>query len=189
MKKGLGTALYIVIAVVIGVIISFYSYAGAEQINVPVNYSTIQAAIDAANNGDVIIVDPNTYYETINFQGKAVTLKSTDPNDPSIVAATIIDGNEQGPVVTFNNGEDVESILSGFTLQKGKTDYGGGIYCESSSPTISNCAISDNSALYGGGIYCEASSPSIINCTISGNSSEVKGGGIYCQDPSQCHPK
>ena len=62
--------------------------AVAATINVPANYSTIQAAIDASVNGDEVVVDPNTYYEAINFLGKAITLRSAsgDPND------TIIDG-------------------------------------------------------------------------------------------------
>lgn len=56
-------------------------------------YPSIQAAIEDAENNDTIIVDPNTYYENINFRGKAITLTSTDPNNPAVVAATIINGS------------------------------------------------------------------------------------------------
>jgi len=48
-------------------------------IEVPKDYKTIQAAIDASNNGDTILVSPKTYYENIDFIGKTITVKSTSP--------------------------------------------------------------------------------------------------------------
>jgi len=137
-------------------------------------YSSIQSAIDDANDGDVIIADPNTYYENINFLGKAITVRSTDPNDPNVVAATIIDGNQpddpnKASVVTFNNGEDANSVLSGFTITGGTGSWllvswefkglrwnrcGGGLVCYNmSAPTISKNVFTGNTAGQGGGIY------------------------------------
>ncbi len=142
-------------------------------------YSTIQSAINDANNGDNVIVSPDTYYENINFLGKAITVTSTDPNDPNIVSSTIIDGNQpadanKASVVTFENGEDVNSILTGFTITGGTgswlpvgwwnpggnnfTTYwnrcGGGVLCRNmSEPTITKNVFVDNSAGQGGGIY------------------------------------
>ncbi|MGA1867729.1 MAG: right-handed parallel beta-helix repeat-containing protein [bacterium] len=142
----------------------------------------IQAAIDAVSDGDVIIVHPGIYYENINFSGKAITIRSITPNDPVVVAATIIDGNQEARVVTFENGEGSSSKLMGFTIQNGKDLCGGGISCLSnSSPTITNCIIRQNSARSGGGISCYhcPSSMTISNCTISGNSAKY-GGGIDC---------
>ncbi len=155
-------------------------------INVPGDQPTIQAAIDAADDGYVIIVAPDTYSENINFLGKAITVKSTDPNNTTIVSTTIIDGNEEASVVSFNNGEESSSVLDGFTVQNGEAEDGAGIYCYESSPSISNCNIISNSADKGGGIYCYKSSPSIANCTFSDNSAEEDGGGggIYCQASS-----
>ena len=66
--------------------------ATAADINVPADHATIQAAIVAANPGDVVIVAPGTYPEAINFLGKAITVRSTDPNDIGVVLNTIIDG-------------------------------------------------------------------------------------------------
>jgi parallel beta-helix repeat protein len=138
-------------------------------------YSSIQDAIDAAVDGDTVLVDDGTYTENINFLGKAITVISV--NGPE---STIIDGNASGSVVTFDSGEGTNSVLSGFTICNGVADNGGGIYCDNSSPTITNCTISGNSAVSeGGGIYCTESSPTITNCTISGNSAD-RGGGIYC---------
>ncbi len=71
-------------------------------------------------------------------------------------------------------------MLDGFTIQGGLATSGGGILCDSSSPTISNCTISGNMADGGGGIYCAQSSPIITNCTISDNWVSWQGGGIRC---------
>ncbi|MGA1865102.1 MAG: right-handed parallel beta-helix repeat-containing protein, partial [bacterium] len=185
-------------------------FGGAE-------YKTIQSAIDAAKTGDVIIVSPGTYEENITISGKVVTLQSIDPNDPNVIAATVIDGGQTGSAVSFKYDDiyydsndltmETKNLLSGFTIRNGKAQYGGGIYCESSSPIIKNCIITDNSSFPygGGGIYCDNSSASIKDCTIrkndapygggvclnncsSGieyctieeNSGFIKGGGIFC---------
>ena len=164
--------------IMLGLLSAYVPLAGAVDIRVPGDYSSIQAAIGAANDGDVIIAGAKTYNETINFLGKAITVKSTDPNNPAVVAATIIDGDKAGSAVTFNHGEGSGCVLSGVTVQGGSASYGGGISCTSSSPVITHCAVSGNLASYGGGIYCTSSSPIITHCTVSGNSAP-RGGGIY----------
>jgi len=137
-------------------------------------YGSIQAAIDAAADGDIVIVSPGRYYENTNFRGRSITLRSTDPNDPNTVAATIIDGSRPpdpnlGSVVTFASGEDGNSVLDGFTIRGGTGSWllvcwrfkglrwnrcGGGVVCYNlSSPTITNNVFIDNSAGQGGGIY------------------------------------
>jgi hypothetical protein len=159
---------------------------------VPDEYATIQAAIDDCNDGDVIIVAPGTYTgegnRDIDFLGKAITVRSIDPNDPNIVATTIIDCNEEYShrVFSFHNGETSSSILAGLTITNGNLvagGCGGGIYCELSSPTINNCIVTGNSAGHGGGIACLGGRPRITNCTISSNRSRSLvgsyGGGVW----------
>lgn len=92
-----------------------------------VYYDYIQEAIDSANPGNVIEVAEGIYYEGINFNGRVIMLRSTDPNDWDVVAATVIDGG-----VSFVSGEDTNSVLSGFTIDGGYF----GILLEYSSPTI-----------------------------------------------------
>ncbi|MGA1874861.1 MAG: right-handed parallel beta-helix repeat-containing protein [bacterium] len=152
----------------------------AKTISVPQDYPSIQAAIFKSGHEDVIEVSRGVYRENINFLGKAITIKSTNPEDPAVVAMTVIDGQQQGSVVTFHSGEKNDSVLNGLTLRNGRADWGGGIDCsDGSSPAITNCIIRHNWALSGGGLCCFSSSPTLTNCTIRENSAEYKGGGIY----------
>jgi pectin methylesterase-like acyl-CoA thioesterase len=155
------------------------------DILVPADYPTIQAAIDAAVNGNTIIVQPGTYYENINFGGKDITLTSTDPSDSSIVAATVIDGNAAGSVVTFAGSETSECQLLGFKITNGDVaNTGGGIYGNGTYARIDNCWITgnhagDNNVNYsgrGGGLH--SCNGIISNCKITNNVALFIGGGI-----------
>ena len=139
------------------------------EIFVPDEYSTIQHAIDAAGPNNTVMVDPGTHYDNINFSAKNITVSSIDPNDATIVANTVIDGNNQGPVVTFRNGEDANCVLAGFTITDGNDQgQGAGISCtgDYTSPTIKNCIVIANQ---GTGIHCDQTTPTIKNCVIAGN--------------------
>ena len=119
----------------------------ADTIHVPVD----QAAIDAASDGDEVVVDPGTYNETINFNEKAITLLSSSDNP----ADTIIDGDGAGSVVTCESGETSATVLQGFTLTGGYSDTGGGMFNDNnSSPTVTNCIFSGNETDEGGGSSC-----------------------------------
>ncbi len=144
------------------------------------SYSTIQAAIDAAMTGDLVLVHDGMYVENIDFKGMAIRLRSENG-----AAGTIIDGNQSGSVVTFDSNEGTESILDGFSIINGNSDFGGGgILCDYSSPTITNCTLTENNAVTGGGIYCNSSFSMLTNCTITGNNATSYGGGIRLQGSS-----
>jgi len=169
------------------------SAASAATIHVPDDFPTIQDALDAAMNNDVIIVRAGTYVENIDFLGKAVVLRSEAGPD-----ATAIDANSAGSVVTFQSAEGADSVIEGFTLFNGTGTVhrnwlcGGGIYCvDGSSPTIRNNVIEKNIAEHkGGGIYCDSSSPLISGNRIGQNTiTEARtldhgGGGIFCNNSS-----
>jgi len=144
------------------------------------DFTTIQGCIDSASvvDGDTCQVNAGTYVENINFSGKNITVKST-----SGPATTIIDGNAAGSVVTFENGETVNAVLDGFTIQNGNSaGNGGGIICISSSPTVTNCTFSGNTAAkYGGGMSNYGGSPTVTNCTFSENQTGPTGygGGMW----------
>ena len=109
--------------------------------------------IDAAESGDEIVVGRGVYNENIDFKGKNLTIRSIDPNDPTVVASAVINGSNQQPVVTFSGGENALCVLVGFTITGGKR-----------------------------GIFCSQASPTIINCIITGNTTESAGGGISCEN-------
>jgi len=173
-------------------VLSFVGLSHARVIIIPDDEETIQAGIDEAEDGDVVLVLPGIYYENINFEGKAITVGSlilTTGNE-AYIDSTVIDGNRnRRSVVVFRNGEDESSILTGFSIQNGETDYGGGIYIRESSPLLSYLTVKDNySERSGGGIYCTTASPIIRNTTITGNSTgtdgDIIGGGIGCYNHS-----
>src|SRR5690348_420465 len=94
---------------------SFTVIASAQStIHVPADVPSIQQAIFQANNGDVILVSPGTYFEVLNFQGKAITVQSTDGP-----AVTFIDAQNSFSAVSFTNGEGPGAVLRGFTVTHG----------------------------------------------------------------------
>lgn len=118
----------------------------ARIINVPGDYPTIQAGIDASNDGDTVLVDEGIYVENINFNGHNIVLGSLflTTGDISYISSTVIDGDSSGSVVTFENEEDSTAVITGFTIRYGCTTYGGGIFCFQSDPVISHNVIGDN---------------------------------------------
>jgi hypothetical protein len=164
-------------------------YTLPATIRVPQDASTIQAAIGAAADGDIVEVARGTYAgdgnRDIDFRGKAITVRSADGPD----ATTINCGGRRG--VYFHSGERPDSVLRGFTIVGGAAPgsqipadnvswisssahpIGGGIFCEFSSPSIIDCVVKGCSAELGGGIGVVAGQPTIINCTIQ----ECRAGG------------
>jgi parallel beta-helix repeat protein len=164
--------------------------AFATIINVPDDYPTIQQGIDASSDGDTVLVEPDVYYENINFNGHNAVLASLflTTGDTVYVLNTVIDGDRAGSVITFESGEDSTAQVVGFTIRNG---YGhgsyprycaGGITCwDDSNPTIANNIISGNTAYWaGGGISCSYSSPTITRNAISNNEGGDEGGAIRC---------
>jgi hypothetical protein len=127
------------------------------------SYDLIQYAIYDARNGDEIILPEDVYPESITLGGKDITIRSTDPNDPNIIASTVIQGLEDAPAVTCQSGENEDCILSGLTITGGNT----GVHCSGAAPSIRNCIITGNA---GPGLKAwNVSRPTIENSTIVDN--------------------
>ncbi|HSW36211.1 MAG TPA: right-handed parallel beta-helix repeat-containing protein, partial [Candidatus Limnocylindrales bacterium] len=171
----------LVVFAVIAVLVLMTFMPGDDAISVPDDFPTIQAAIDAAVDGDELVVQLGVYRETIDFNGKNIILRSTNPDDPNVVAQTIINADGNGAVVSFRSGENEGAVLSGFTIMRGS---GSGIIVSGgSSPTIEKNIIEDNTAEDGGGIVIYDSSPFIRGNTITGNAAFI-GGGVYMENSS-----
>jgi len=135
-------------------------------------FCSIQSGINVASTGDIVQVAAGTYFENI-------TMKSGVWIQGAGQGVSIIDGGASGSVVTATN-VDSSATLDRFTITGGLSDYGGGMYNENSSPTVTNCSFSGNFATDGGGgmenYYY--SSPTVTDCTFSGNTTPFFGGGM-----------
>jgi len=190
------------------VLLSIAISLSATIINVPTDQNSIQVGINTSVDGDTVLVQPGTYVENINFNGKNIVLGSLflTTQDTSYITTTIIDGNQSGSVVTFWTNETRDAILMGFTITNGNTWNGAGIRC-ASSPTLSDLIIHNNdggggngggifidgypvlknlritnniNCWFGGGINVTSGGDAdILNCLIANNSAEVHGAGIY----------
>jgi hypothetical protein len=168
------SSLTLISLVMLAVLLPAEPASAQAVINVPGDSPTIQGAIDVAAPGDTVLVAPGTYFENINFGGKAITVESAQGPE-----ATIIDGNLAGSVVTFVSEEGLASVLRGFTLQRGFAGFeGGGVKISSSSPTVVGNIITNNRACTGGaGISADFSSARIQDNLITNNSQIYCGGG------------
>jgi hypothetical protein len=170
--------------------------------NVPTAYPTIQAAVDAAVNGDEVVLADGTYTgdgnRDIDFLGKAITVRSENGPENCVI-------NCQGSSLSmhrgfkFDSGEGPDSIVDGLTITNGYApdaswqipssgvtvtySAGGAIFCGSSKPSITNCIIESNHAdKYGGGIFCvHCTGQTISECVFTGNTSSDTSGGMEIQ--------
>ncbi|MBC8233442.1 right-handed parallel beta-helix repeat-containing protein [bacterium] len=165
------------------------SIAWSAVIYVPGDYPNIQAGIDAAMDGDTVLVADGIYTgegnRDIDLKGKAITVKSENGADVCVVdcEGTFLEPHRG---FDFHSGEEETSVVDGFTIQNGwANDDGGGVYCGSSSPTLINNIITGNTANnHGGGVYCSSSSPTLMNNEITANTANGCGGGVYCGSSS-----
>ncbi len=186
---------------------------GDQQISDPLEigseahpFDSIQEAIDRAKNGYAVVVQPGSYlssdqwaYDDIKFNGKNITLTSTDPSDPEVVTDTILRGT-----VLFNGTEDPNCTLAGFKIQN---PYYGAVYGEHTHATIdgcvisgngpcgatvlkdwdgmvSNCLITDNTTLLFCGVYpaVSGSNGHFKNCTIANNIAGINVGNATIEN-------
>jgi predicted outer membrane repeat protein len=152
---------------------------------------TVQAGLQAATAGDQVRVSAGTYVEHIRlkagvelyggFVGRETLLIERD----WMAHPTILDGNQTGTVVISPSGATTSTRIDGFTIQNGKnvvsgTFQGGGVYCSSSSPTVANCTIRNNSSEFGGGMSnTMGSAPVLSSCTFVANYATITGGGMH----------
>ncbi len=156
------------------------TFLHATTINVPADYSSIQAALNAAVEGDTVLVQPGTYYENIMWP---------DVNGIKLISAgdssnTVIDGGGISSVIYMNPVNatiDTTTVVRGFEITNGgNISNGSGIFIHAASPTLTSLLISNNMAnLDGGGMYLSNATPTLTDVTLNGNTAFGRGGGIF----------
>lgn len=125
--------------------------SNAETLLAPHAYGSIQEALDNAGPGDTVLVDSGVYYENIiwpNTQNISLIGLSGPEH-------TVIDGDSSGSVVFISVGVEISVTVKGFTIRRGYSNNGGGLYCRKTALTLENCVIQSNTAYsWGGGIFC-----------------------------------
>ncbi len=153
------------------------------------DFRTIQSAIDAATDGDIIALTGGTFTgdgnRDIDYLGKAITVQSQGGTPESCVIDC--EGSAADPHCGFHfrKGEQVESVLAGVTVRGGWAvypDFGGAVRCEGgSSPTVVSCIFSGNG---GSAVGCYAGTfLPISGCSFVGNQGSC-GGAMYADRSS-----
>lgn len=155
----------------------------AADIRVPADAPSIQAAIDQAQAGDRVLVDPGTWSGPVDFLGKDIVVEAVAGPD-----ATVIDGGgSTGFVVRFASGESRAATLRGFTVTGGfgqggsnGVGPGGGIRIEGAAPTLEGNVLAGNAGVLGGGLSVVDGAPRLVDNRFVGNQA-LQGGGLYVQ--------
>jgi predicted outer membrane repeat protein len=147
-------------------------------------FPTIQAAIAAAGNGEIICLGDGTFTgpgnRNLDLLGKAIEVRSLNGN-PS---ACVVDCQRRARGFVCASGEGPGTVIRGLTVTHGQADVGGAVLCDGASPELVRCVLAGNTATSrGGAIHCSAAAPSLVNCTLSDNQAP-RGGGVSCTGSS-----
>ncbi|MEM7227879.1 MAG: hypothetical protein AAF432_03605 [Planctomycetota bacterium] len=169
--------LHTTLAMIGGAVVCSASAFAADR-HVPSSYPTIQAAINASNAGDHVVIAPGTYNEAIVLNGKAITVSGADAE------STIIDAyGLYASGIRCVHGEGSNTVIEDLTVINGRGTFesnrrkGGGMFNKNSSPTVRDCVFRENRILAyesnidgsGAGMYNEQASPTVIGCQFENN--------------------
>jgi predicted outer membrane repeat protein len=160
--------------------------AHASEYDVPGDYDTIQAAIDACADGDVVVVADGSYsgpgFRDLDFGGRLITVRS-ESRDPALC---VLDCQQSGRGFIFRADETDEAIVQGFTIRQGFAVEGGGFLIDGASPMILDCVIdSCYGDIAGGGAHVShPGRPTFERCTFQDNTTIGDGGGVYAWEAS-----
>lgn len=144
------------------------------------DFVSIQDAVDAATDGDEIIVSPGIYHESIDLLGKAIEVRGE-----AGAGRTLVDAGGEGSAIRVRFTPGGAPRIAGLTLTGGNGTvlrdrdgrFGGGILVELASPLVEECVIKANEANNGGGVFVVSGSPRFVRCSVIANSAGTGGGG------------
>lgn len=145
-------------------------------------YKTISYALANTLGGETIIVAPGTYHENIDFNGKNSRIVSYFEHTGVIryIYDTIIDGGDDGAVISFRNSENNRAGITGFTITNGRSSNGAGIIINGADPVLSHLRVIGNTAsVNGGGIIVQQSNAVLRDIMVADNQAGNFGGGIF----------
>lgn len=143
------------------------------------DYEYIQGGINAASEGDTVLVREGTYTGennvNLDFGGTNIVLEGeTGATWPTIDCG----GADNTRALYFHSGEDTTSIVRDFMIMNGSAINGGGVYCaDGSSPLFQSCTFQGHYALRGGAVYALGADPIFRSCDFIGNVAGTGGGG------------
>ena len=145
------------------------------------DYTSIQAAIDAASDGDIVDVYPGFYQEALNTNGKAISIQGKI--DQVTGYRPILIGPDTGdPIFLFHNGEEHTTKISFLTFVNGISKFGGAVSIWDSSPSFHDCFFEQCYGIWGGGaVYCKRSEAQFARCIFLENYCNSFGGAVYLE--------
>ncbi|MDY0128416.1 MAG: DUF1565 domain-containing protein [Candidatus Cloacimonadaceae bacterium] len=168
------------ILIILAAIIPCYATAVTRTVKLDGtgDYTSIQAAIDAADPGDTVLVYPGRYYENLSIQTNDINLMSLEGStgDPAYIDSTIIDGNRLDRCI---NARQSNCTMRGFCVTGGLAIGAGGGISISEKASVINCKIYDNTSRTGGGINIIGAEASLSGVEIFDNYAIFLGGGLY----------
>lgn len=153
------------------------------------DFPTIQAAIDAADDGDVIQFAPGVFTgegnRNIDGLGKAITIRGSAADPGAFVIDCQGSNSDRARGFYFHLGESISTVVEGLTVRGGYAPalpdrWGGAILCHNSSVTIRDCRFEQNEAGWGGGLLFWGSSSIVERVRVADNIASTNGSGIYC---------
>jgi len=142
-------------------------------LEVPVEYATIQEAVDAAASGDTISVAAGVYQEDLLLSKENILLVGAG------AVSTIIEGTGTGSVITLLGSTGGEWTLSGITVTGGQQeDKGGGVLVVNTQLSIENSIVRANTAHWGGaGVAAIDGAHIIMNHVVLAENETLEGPG------------
>ncbi len=145
----------------------------------PGDVETLQAAVDAASDGDTILLKKGTYHENIVIN-KSVTLIGFGPGSTIIsgdTGAEIIKGGVINITKPLLQSSGPNVTLVGMTIMQGTAQYGGGIFNSEGTLTLSGVSITNSTASFsGGGIYNQMGTVVMNGSMVAENTAKVGAG-------------